>query len=362
MPPETRWSTQVLERFLLGFQGTDLPAEMAALLESGLAGVAIYPRNYHDLKGLRRLTDAIRRAAKQPILIGIDQEGGTKFSLQAPFTPWPSPADLGALGDIALTEQVARAMARELRAAGVNLDFAPMLDLATNPASPVTLGRSFGADPQKVAETGVAVLRGLAAERVLACAKHFPGHGDAAVDPHFDLPRFDGTAERLARHELAPFAAAIAADVPTVMTAHILLPQIDPERPASLSPRVLGGILREQLKFDGVILADDLGMGAIAKRYGPTESAITSLEAGTDIVMLCHDSSVIQTAIEAVAAHADAGRFDQQQWAAARRRIARLRERIGSASQPLPHIDAVGCARHRALAEEVRERLLHLRR
>lgn len=362
MPPETRWSTEVLERFLLGFEGTELPKEMAALLESGLAGVAIYPRNYHDLNGLRRLADAIRRAAKQAVLIGIDQEGGTKFSLRAPFTAWPSPADLGALGDVALTERVARAMARELRAAGLNLDFAPMLDLATNPTSPVTLGRSFGADPQTVAEMGVAAVRGLAAEGVLACAKHFPGHGDAAVDPHFDLPRFNGTSEGLARHELVPFAAAIAADAPTVMTAHILLPQVDPERPASLSPRVLGGILREQLKFGGVILADDLGMGAIAKRYGPAESAIRTLEAGTDIVMLCHDSSVIPTAIEAVAAHASAGRSDQQKWTAAGRRIARLRERIGSPSEPSPPLDVVGCAEHRALAEEVRDRLVQLRR
>ena len=215
------------------------------------------------------LTDAIRRAAKQPVLIGIDQEGGTRFSLPPPFTAWPSPAELGALDDVTLVEQVARAMARELRAAGVNLDFAPMLDLATNPASPVTSGRSFGADPQKVARMGVAFLRGLAAEGILACAKHFPGHGDAAVDPHIDLPRFDGTRERLTRQELVPFAAAIAASVPTIMTAHILLPQLDPDRPASISPVVLQELLRRQLRFDGVILADDLGMGAIAKALRP---------------------------------------------------------------------------------------------
>ena len=361
MSPEARWSTEVLERFLLGFQGTALPEELAALLESGLAGVAIYPRNYRDLNGLRRLTDAIRSAAKQPVLIGIDQEGGTKFSLQPPFTAWPSPADLGALGDVALVEQIARAIARELRAAGVNLDFAPMLDLATNPASPVTSGRSFGADPHKVAGMGVAVLRGFAAEGVLGCAKHFPGHGDAAIDPHFDLPRFDGTSERLARHELVPFAAAVAADVPTVMTAHILLPQLDPDRPASLSPRMLRGILREQLHFEGVILADDLGMGAIAKRHTPEESTIQTLEAGTDIVMLCHDSTVVPTAIEAVAEAVRAGRFDSRQWTASRKRIAHLRQRFRDADRPLPYTDVIGSAEHRALANHVRARLAHLR-
>jgi len=350
----------VLERFVLGFSGTQLPDEMAALLASGLAGVAIYARNYKDPIGLRALTDAIRRAAKQPVLIGIDQEGGsTRFALQPPFTVWPSPSELGALDDVALVEQVARAMARETRAAGVNLDFAPMLDLATNPASPVTSGRSFGASPEKVSRMGAAFLRGLAAEGILACAKHFPGHGDAAIDPHIDLPRFDGTPERLAEQELLPFAAAIAAGVPSIMTAHILLPQVDPDRPASISPVVLQGILRRQLRFDGVILADDLGMGAIARRYGPGESVVKTLDAGSDIAMLCHDSAVVPEAIDAVAQSLREGRFARAQWSASRTRIARLREQLRAASQPLPPLDVLGCAEHRALAKEIRARLAH---
>ncbi len=309
---------------------------------------------------MRILTDAIRRAAKQPVSIGIDQEGGsTRFSLPPPFTAWPSPSELGALDDVALVDQVARAMAREMRAAGVNLDFAPMLDLATNPTSPVTSGRSFGADPQKVARLGIAFLGGLAAEGILACAKHFPGHGDTAIDPHIDLPRFDGTPERLAQQELVPFAAAIAAGVPTIMTAHILLPQLDPDRPASISPIVLEGILRRQLRFDGAILADDLGMGAIARRYGPGESVVKTLAAGSDIAMLCHDSSVVPGAIDAVAQSLQEGRFDRAQWSAGRTRIARMHEQLRAASQPLPSLDVVGCAEHRALAEEIRARLAH---
>jgi beta-N-acetylhexosaminidase len=350
----------VLERFVLGFPGTHLPDEIAALLESGLAGVAIYARNYTDPVGLRALTDAIQRAAKQPVLIGIDQEGGsTRFALPPPFTIWPSPGELGALDDVALVEQAARAMARELLAAGVNLDFAPMLDLATNPASPVTTGRSFGAEPHKVARMGAAFLRGLAAEGILACAKHFPGHGDAAVDPHIDLPRFDGAMERLTRQELVPFAAAIAANVPTIMTAHILLPLVDPDRPASISPVVLQEILRRQLRFDGVILADDLGMGAIAKRYGPGESVVKTLVAGSDIAMLCHDSTVVPEAINAVAQSMRDGRFEPAHWSASSTRIARLRERLRVASRHLPPLDVVGCAEHRALAQEIRARLAH---
>ena len=359
-PPESHHVPEVLERFFLGFQGTSLPDELAALLESGLAGVAIYARNYTDLVGLRELAEAIRRAATQAVLIGIDQEGGTRFSLQPPFTAWPSPSELGRLDDIALTEHVARAIARELRAVGVNLDFAPMLDLATNPKSPVTAGRSFGAEPHRVARLGVAFLRGLAAEGVLACAKHFPGHGDAAVDPHIDLPRFDGAQDRLTQHELVPFAAAVEARAPLVMTAHILLPQVDPDRPASISHRVLDGLLRRQLRFDGIILADDLGMGAIAGRYGPGESVVMTLEAGSDVAMLCHDTTVVPEAIAAVAESLEARRFDARQWSASGTRIARLRQQIRTAAQTPPPLDVVGCAEHRALADEVRARLAHL--
>jgi beta-N-acetylhexosaminidase len=348
---------EVLERFLLGFEGATLSDDLRRLLEMGLAGVVIYPRNYEDPAGLRAITDSIRQAAGRPVLIGIDQEGGTRFALQPPFTAWPSPAELGRIGDPTLVENVARAIALELRAVGCNLDFAPMLDLAMNPASPVTLDRSFGQNAQDVATLGSAFARGLAAGGVLACAKHFPGHGDTDVDPHFDLPRFAGTLDRLAQQELVPFAAAIEAGVPLVMTAHILLPEVDANRPASISQRVLGGLLRRQLHFDGVVLADDLGMGAIAKRYGSGESVVKALEAGTDIVMLCHDWSAVPHAIEAVAESVEGGRFDPAPWKASRARIAHLREQVAALPQPLPPIEMIGCAEHRALSEQLRARL-----
>ncbi len=282
-----------------GFPGTRLSASQRIHWPTDRPASPSIRGNSRDAAELRRLTRAIRQAAARPVLIGIDQEGGTKFSLGEPFTPWPSPADFGRLFDRSpnlslvdpIIEKIARAMARELRAAGVNLNFAPMLDLAANPHSPVTSGRSFGRDPQRVAQMGCAFLRGFHAGGVLACAKHFPGHGDAAIDPHLDLPRFDGTRERLLHHELIPFAAAIQAGVPLIMTAHILLPRIDPVWPASLSRELLQTILRGQLAFDGVVLADDLGMGAIARNYKNGESAVKTLQAGSDIAMLCHDWS-----------------------------------------------------------------------
>jgi beta-N-acetylhexosaminidase len=362
LPAKRPKSQEVLERFMLGFPGQELSAELAGLLADGLAGVALYPRNFRDVAGLCRLTRAIRQAAPRPVLIGIDQEGGTKFSLGEPFTPWPSPAELGRLGDASLVEKLAGAMARELRAAGVNLNFAPMLDLATNPDSPVTSGRSFGSDPHGVAQMGCAFLRGLQAEGVLACAKHFPGHGDTSVDPHLDLPRYDGTRGRLMAHELNPFVAAIKTDVPLIMTAHILLPKIDSARPASLSPELLQSILRKKLAFDGIILADDLGMGAIARRYKIGESAVNTLQAGTDVAMLCHDWALVAPALEAVGqaisgtgSHA---KIDPQLTAQSQARIERLRHRLREMGKTeTPPLGVIGCAEHRALSAEIRAKL-----
>ncbi len=207
---KTKARDSALARFMLGFEGDSLPGELSEYLARGLAGVVLYARNYPSAEHLRELTAEIRRAAGRPVLIGIDQEGGTRFALREPFTAWPSATQLGRIGDPALTEQVARAMAVELRAVGCNLNFAPMLDLHINSDSPVTTDRSFGADPHCVAKMGVAFDRGLRAGRVLSCAKHFPGHGDAVVDPHLDLPVFMGAMERLASVELVPFAAAVA--------------------------------------------------------------------------------------------------------------------------------------------------------
>jgi beta-N-acetylhexosaminidase len=360
MSMQTQFKTEqrdsVLTRFMLGFDGDSLPGELAEYLARGLAGVVIYQRNFKNAEGLRELTSAIRNAAGRPVLIGIDQEGGSRFALRAPFTAWPSAADLGRLGDAESVEQVARAMANELRAVGCNVNFAPMLDLHVNPESPVTRDRSFGSDPQLVARMGAAFDRGLRSGGVISCAKHFPGHGDAAVDPHLDLPVFAGTMQRLESAELVPFAAAIASGVLLVMTAHILLPQIDPENPASLSRAMLDGVLRRQLQFGGVILADDLGMGAIAKRYGPGEASVQTLRRGTDVAMLCHDWSAVAPAIASVRRAKQEGRFDDGEWRASLDRIDRV---CAMAETPglLPSIDILGCEENKRLAEGIRSRL-----
>jgi beta-N-acetylhexosaminidase len=360
MTAETQSKTQprdsVLARFMLGFDGDSLSGELAGYLSRGLAGVVLYQRNFKSAEGLRELALEIRQAAERPVLIGIDQEGGTRFALREPFTAWPSVAELGRLGDVDSVEKVAHAIAMELRAVGCNLNFAPLLDLHVYPESPVTKDRSFGSDPHLVAKLGAAFDRGLRSGGVLSCAKHFPGHGDAAVDPHLDLPVFSGTMERLESAELVPFAAAVSSGVPMVMTAHILLPQIDSENPASLSRAMLDGVLRRHLRFDGVILADDLGMGAIAKRYGPGEASMRTLHAGTDVAMLCHDWRAVAPAIDAVRSARQEGRFDEKEWRASLERIERACVQA-EASGPRPSINILGCKEHRQLANGIRTRL-----
>jgi beta-N-acetylhexosaminidase len=349
---KTRARDSVLARFMLGFEGESVSAELADYLERGLAGVVIYQRNFASVEQLLALTTEIRLAAGRPVLIGIDQEGGTRFALREPFTAWPSAAQLGRAEKTEFAEQIARAMALELRAAGCNLNFAPMLDLHVNPASPVTKDRSFGAEPHVVAKMGVAFDRGLRAGGVLSCAKHFPGHGDTLVDPHRDLPVFMGTMERLESSELVPFAAAVAAGVPLIMTAHILLPRIDTDNPASLSHVMLGDVLRRRMSFGGVILADDLGMGAIARRYGPGDAAVRTLLAGTDIAMLCHDWSAVAPAIDAIREAQGKGRFEDSEWHASLDRIERTCA-LAETPETQPPLKIIGCGEHQALAAQI---------
>jgi beta-N-acetylhexosaminidase len=346
----------VLAHFMLGFPGDSLPRELEEYLDQGLAGVVIYQRNFSSAEKLVELTSAIRTAAGRAVLIGIDQEGGTRFALKEPFTQWPSATEIGSLGDVKAAEKIARAMAVELRAAGCNLNFAPMLDLYVNPESPVTRDRSFGADPNLVARMGAAFDRGLRQGGVQSCAKHFPGHGDAAVDPHLDLPVFAGTMARLESSELVPFAAAIGSGTQLIMTAHILLPQIDPDNSASLSRLMLNRVLRQKMKFDGIILADDLGMGAIGKRYGVGDSAVKSIQAGSDVAMLCHDWGSVGPAIDAVRKARREGQFDSGEWGSSLNRIDRICN-LAETTATRPGMEILGCEEHRLLAEEIRGRL-----
>ena len=288
---------------LPSFPGTTAPEWVLRRLEQGLGGITLFADNIGDAEQLAALTGSLRSAGAG--LLAIDEEGGDVTRLEAACgSSFPGNLALGRVDDASLTAAVAAAIAGELAAAGINLNLAPVADVNTNPENPVIGVRSFGADPEPVARHVAAFVEGTQRQGVAACAKHFPGHGDTSVDSHVALPVADGDLEAA----LLPFRAAIAAGVKAVMTAHVVVPELD-EQPATLSRRVLNGVLRDELGFDGLVVTDALEMRAICAGIGVPEAAVRALAAGADALCLghhLHEEAVATVVDEIVAAVGDA--------------------------------------------------------
>ncbi|WBU36771.1 glycoside hydrolase family 3 protein [Homoserinibacter sp. YIM 151385] len=284
--PTDNGARPALAVLLPGFSGTELPDWLEALLRRGLGGVCLFGENIVDAAQVRRLTDAIR-AANPHALIAIDEEGGDVTRRHAATgSPYPGNAILGRIDDLELTAEVGRSVARELAALGVNLNLAPDADVNSDPDNPVIGVRSFGDEPELVARHTAAWVAAHEREGVAVSAKHFPGHGDTALDSHLALPVVDVTPEVLRARDLPPFRSAIAAGARTVMSSHILLPQLDAERPATFSARILGGLLREELGFQGVIVTDALDMAGASGERGIPRAAVDALAAGCDLLCI----------------------------------------------------------------------------
>jgi len=318
---------EAAQLLLVGFAGTEISAELRELLARGVLGVVLFGRNVEDPAQVARLCAELKRAAGRPLLVAVDQEGGSVRRLRAGFTNVPSMRALGHTRDPALAHQVGRLLGRELRAVGIDLNLAPVLDVDTNPQNPVIGARAFASDPEWVGALGVALGRGLEWEGVGACAKHFPGHGDTVVDSHRALPRLSHDLARLSSVELVPFRAWVHAGFGAIMTAHILFDAIDAERPATLSEPVLQGLLRARLGYEGAILSDDIEMRAIAEREGRGRGAALAVRAGVDVVLACSAADVSgEIAAELARARRDDPGFEQRfQVAKARARALLLR-------------------------------------
>ncbi len=276
--------------FMVGIPGPRPEAVAKELVRDlKVGGVVLFARNLEGPEQVWHLTRDLQRealaATGRPLLIAVDQEGGPVQRLKAPFTPIPPARELGAQARAAQVEALARRVARELTLVGVNLNLAPVLDVARGPDCPLW-DRSFGTDPELVARLGVAAIRGFLTEGVLPVAKHFPGLGDTVRDSHAELPRACSRPPREA--DLLPFRRAVAAGVPALMTAHLLVPEWD-GLPATLSGKILGGLLRGELKFEGVVMTDDLEMGAIVGQTPVILAAREALAAGADLLLICQD-------------------------------------------------------------------------
>ncbi|WP_030232253.1 MULTISPECIES: glycoside hydrolase family 3 protein [unclassified Streptomyces] len=289
-----------------GFTGTTAPDWLLRRLGEGLASVGLFGRNIASPGQLAALTARLR-AERDDVLVAVDEEGGDVTRLEVRSgSSFPGNHALGAVDDVELTHQVAHELGRRLAACGVNLNWAPSADVNSDPRNPVIGVRSFGPDTDLAARHTAAYVTGLQSAGVAACTKHFPGHGDTAVDSHHALPRIDVSAEVLAERELTPFRAAIAAGTRAVMSAHILVPALDPERPATLSRRILTGLLRGELGYDGLIVTDGMEMRAIAGTYGIERGSVLALAAGADAICvgggLADDATVLRLRDALVAA------------------------------------------------------------
>jgi beta-N-acetylhexosaminidase len=321
--------------FTVGFHGTEPSREVLDLIQRGISGVILFGRNVVDAEQVAALIAELKRAAGRPLLVSIDQEGGRVERLRSAqgFTELPPMRAVGATGDEGLAFDVGEMLGRELRAVGVDQDYAPCVDVDTNPANPVIGDRSFSRDPAVVARFGAALARGLQSAGVAACAKHFPGHGDTSQDSHKDLPRLPHGLARLREVELVPFRALAAAGVASVMTAHVVFEALDPTRPATLSRPVLD-LLRRECGYQGCVVSDDLEMSAVAAHYPLDEVVPAALGAGIDQLMVCHRPDVQARAIDLARHAVEQGVVSRERLDEARQRVGRLLAWAGPAPDP----------------------------
>lgn len=341
-----------MQQLMHSFAGYYPPAEVLEGVRRGeLSAFCLFAHwNVEHPAQLRGLTRALLCAADEggqlPPLIGIDQEGGQLVAIANGATELPGNMALGATRSPELAEQAGRVLGRELRAMGLNLNFAPSLDVNINPVNPVVGIRSFGADPELVARLGIAMIRGMHSEGVIATAKHFPGHGDTSTDTHHTAPRIAHSLQRMHDLELLPFRRAIAAGLSAIMPAHIMFTTLDADHPATLSPVILREYLRGTLGFDGLIISDAMDMYAVA-RFGAVESVSMALRAGIDMPLLAHLPDQLALA-------------EQVRHLAQPAAIARIQRLRAGIRRDLPALDVVGCAEHQQIAQAIADRSITL--
>jgi beta-N-acetylhexosaminidase len=346
---------------IAGFPGHSIPAELKALArEFDLCGIILFARNVESPEQVAEVAREAQLLAREiPLWVSVDQEGGRVARLKSPFTVWPPMLTLGRSGDEQLAARFARALAAELKAVGISLDYTPVLDILTNPKNPVIGDRALAERAEDVARFGKVIIETLQSEGIAACGKHFPGHGDTSTDSHFELPLIEHPPDRLEAIELVPFRAAVEARVAAIMTAHILIPALDDTRPATLSPRVVDDLLKRQLGYDGLVLSDDLEMKAISARYGLPEATVGAIAAGCDAVLMCGVAQEPQAmALEAVIHAVEAGTLPLKRVEDALARHRRVKERFLALRPPAPLAGKalraiLGRDEHQAVAAEM---------
>ena len=356
---------KVGQRFMAGFHGHTASPEVRMLIRDfGVGHMVLFARNVDAPEQVAELVRELQSIARdaghaEPLMIAVDQEGGRVARMRAPWTVWPPQRTVGRAGSEDLARRRGAALAAELSACGIRLDFAPVVDLDTNPSSPVIGDRSFGDDPDTVGRLGAALIRGLQENGVAACAKHFLGQGDTDLDPHLDLPAVHHPRSLLEEREMRPFRAAVEAGVAGVMTAHVVLTDLDDSLPATLSPRIVKDMVRGKLGFTGVVFSDDMEMHAVAKRWKPSESAVLAALAGCDVIEYCADHDQQVDALEGLIRGVESERIAWTDLDAVVERVRALkRQYLIPHRDPDPRVarQVAGAGEHQALAREIGDR------
>lgn len=360
MAKRTELEYKLSQMFMMGIPGTELSkSSQDFLTEYRPGGIIYFAQNYETPALLLEMSEAIQNTRAMdtnlPLFISVDHEGGKVQRFRKPFTHFPEPVELGEIGSPKLAFDVAEVMAKELRAVGVNIDFHPLCDIHTRANNPVIGRRAFGNNDEIVSKISSAMVRGFIANKVIACAKHFPGHGDTTVDSHFELPRIEMSWEQLMERELKPFIRAIKSRVDMIMTAHILNTKLDPVYPATLSYSTLVNGLRKQLRYTKLIITDDMQMEAMTKYFGEEDMIALAINAGADILLYRHEDNgrrAMDTAFKFLAQ----GRITAGQINEAYARIVEVKQRMLLPYLP-PKIEEyskiIGCPEHQAVLQRV---------
>ena len=356
--------TPIGQLFFIGLEGHELTNHEADfIVKNDIGGVTLFGRNLKSPVELHKLCSDLynlksKMPSKAPLFIAIDMEGGRVHRLKPPFTQWPSLGKLAALNSTSVAFKFANMMGAELRAVGINLDFAPCVDVFTNPKNVLIGDRSLGSDPEYVAKMASALVRGYIKAGIVPCAKHFPGHGNTVIDSHEDLPIEEVDMATLEARELVPFKKSFRARMDMVMTAHIKYNKIDPEYPATLSPIIIKKLLRETMRYNNIIISDDLDMKALTKNYSREEIPVLAMQAGCDILLYCNECDSPPIGLASIKKALADKVISQEQVAASLKRVAELKQDMLVDCAPLPMPEAakiIGHPDHLRLAKSILE-------
>ena len=332
---------------IAGFDGTTVNDELRSLiLEKYVGGVILFSKNDESASQvvvLKKEIKEIKKVKKRTMFITVEEEGGLVSRMPSEFKDIPTNSDIAKYDDEDLSYNIGKVIGEEISSLGFNMDFAPVLDINSNPNNPVIGDRSFGDNEAIVSKLGIATMKGLKDSNVIASVKHFPGHGDTSVDSHVGLPVVEHDLERLKSFELVPFKKAIDAGADMVMVSHIMLPKIDEKEPATLSKTIITDILRKDMNYNGVVVTDDMTMGAIINNYDIGEAAVKSINAGVDIVMVCHQYDNVIKVIDSIKEAVKNGTITEERLDKSVERILKLKDKynIEDGVTTEPNVDSI---------------------